>query len=171
MKHLFLLLFSSLILGQSIAQNKLDEKRIKDFRKMEWGKSIDELSTNGELVFIETAKEKDGTHYVLADENLVIGNVLLTNIEYVFSKKDDKFYKVILTGRKADVEQMKFIVDYKYGTHSNENVTDNNVVKEWLVSNVKIMLNDFAYNKFTLVIESDWEAVEAYRKNTNVSDF
>lgn len=171
MKHLFLLLFSSLILGQSVAQNKLDEKRIKDFRKMEWGKSIDELSTNGELVFIETAKEKDGTHYVLADENLVIGNVLLTNIEYVFSKKDDKFYKVILTGRKADVEQMKFIVDYKYGTHSNENVTDNNVVKEWLVSNVKIMLNDFAYNKFTLVIESDWEAVEAYRKNTNVSDF
>lgn len=171
MKHLFLLLFSSLILGQSVAQNKLDEKRIKDFRKMEWGKSIDELSTNGELVFIETAKEKDGTHYVLADENLIIGNVSLTKIEYVFSKKDDKFYKVILTGRKADVEQMKFIVDYKYGTHSNENVTDNNVVKEWLVSNVKIMLNDFAYNKFTLVIESDWEAVEAYRKNTNVSDF
>lgn len=171
MKHLFLLLFSSLILGQSVAQNKLDEKRIKDFRKMEWGKSIDELSTNGELIFIETAKEKDGTHYVLADENLIIGNVSLTKIEYVFSKKDDKFYKVILTGRKADVEQMKFIVDYKYGTHSNENVTDNNVVKEWLVSNVKIMLNDFAYNKFTLVIESDWEAVEAYRKNTNVSDF
>lgn len=171
MKHLFLLLFSSLILGQSVAQNKLDEKRIKDFRKMEWGKSIDELSTNGELVFIETAKEKDGTYYVLADENLIIGNVSLTKIEYVFSKKDDKFYKVILTGRKADVEQMKFIVDYKYGTHSNENVTDNNVVKEWLVSNVKIMLNDFAYNKFTLVIESDWEAVEAYRKNTNVSDF
>lgn len=171
MKHLFLLLFSSLILGQSIAQNKMDEKRIKDFRKMEWGKSIDELSTNGELIFIETVKEKDGTHYVLADENLIIGNISLTKIEYVFSKKDDKFYKVILTGRKADVEQMKFIVDYKYGTHSNENVTDDNVVKEWLVSNVKIMLNDFAYNKFTLVIESDWEAVEAYRKNTSVTDF
>jgi len=148
--------------------------KVEGFRTFKWGQEVSEMKVEEEVanfIKIDTDKEKDGDYYILADENLVVGNILLKKIEYVFSKKDGKFYKVILTGKKDDVDQMSFIVDYKYGDNLNEDKKDNKVIKEWLINNVSIILRDFNLHKFELVIESDWEAAEAFRKNTNVNDF
>jgi len=171
MKQIFILL---LLIGTFSFSNAQNKGKIEGFRSFKWGQEINEMKIDGEVAnFIKTdsEKEKDGDHYILADENLVIGNVLLKQIEYVFSKKDGKFYKVILTGKKEDVEQMTFIVDYKYGNNLNEDKKDDQVIKQWLVDNVTITLKDFNLHKFFLILESDWEAAEAFRKNTNVNDF
>ena len=148
------------------------ENKIEGFRTLKWGDEISNIMINGEVAnFIETEKAKEGTFYILPSDNLMIGNVLLDEIKYVFSKKDDKFFKVSLTGKKEDVEQMKFIVNHKYGEHLNETEKDDKIMRQWIVNNVTITLKDFTFNKFELLIESDWEAAEAYKKNTNVTDF
>ncbi|MGB0885530.1 MAG: hypothetical protein ACPGVH_00360 [Chitinophagales bacterium] len=148
------------------------ENKIEGFRTLKWGDEISNIMINGEVAnFIETEKAKEGTFYILPSDNLMIGNVLLDEIKYVFSKKDDKFFKVSLTGKKEDVEQMKFIVNHKYGEHINETEKDDKIMRQWIVNNVTITLKDFTFNKFELLIESDWEAAEAYKKNTNVTDF
>ncbi len=171
MKNIITLLLSFTILSFAVAQ---EGKKIEGFRSFEWGQEIQEMKVNGEVanfIKIDKEKEKDGDYYVLADENLVIGNVLLKQIEYVFSKKDGKFFKVILEGKKEDVDQMNFIVDYKYGSNLNEDSKDDKVIKEWIINNVTITMQDYKFNKFYLTLESDWEAAEAFRKNTNVNDF
>lgn len=171
MKHILTILLLVGFATATFAQETTKGK-IKGFRTFEWGQILEELTKEGEQPnFIETEKLKDGTYYVLADENLMLGNILLTNINYVFSKKDDKFFKVQLTGKKVDVEQMQFIVNYKYGEHLNEIDKDDKLTKQWIVDDVTISLVDHQYNKFELMIESNWEAVQAFKKNTNVSDF
>lgn len=171
MKYIFTLITILTLSFSSFAQNDAVQK-IKGFRSLEWGQVIEEITVGGEEPnFIQTEKKKDGKYFVLAEENLALGNVLLTGIQYVFSKKDDKFYKVILTGKKEDVEQMNFIIDYKYGDNLNLDEKDGKVVKQWLVDNVTVTLTDFEFNTFELVIESDWEAAEAFKKNTSVTDF
>lgn len=171
MKHILTLLLLVGFASANFAQEDSPTK-IEGFRTFEWGLKLDEMMKDGEQPnFIETEKLKDGTYYVLAEENLMIGNVLLSGINYVFSKKDDKFFKVVLTGKKIDVEQMQFIVDYKYGEHLNETIKDDKVIMQWIVEDVTITLVDHKYNKFELILESNWEAVQAFKKNTNVSDF
>jgi len=172
MKYIIILFLTINIFSYSFAQDA--EKKIEGFRSFEWGQELSEMKVNGEVanfIKIDTDKEKDGDYYILAEENLMIGNILLKNIEYVFSKKDGKFYKVVLTGKKEDVEQMTFIVDYKYGENLNEDKKDDQVIKQWLINNVTITLKDFNLHKFELLLESDWEAAEAFRKNTSVEDF
>lgn len=162
-----ILCFTSTIFAQENETSKID-----GFRTFKWGQILEEMTKDGEQPnFIETEKLKDGAYYILAEENLMIGNVLLSGINYVFSKKDDKFFKVVLTGKKIDVEQMQFIVDYKYGEHVNETERDDKIIMQWIVEDVTITLIDYKYNKFELILESNWEAVQAFKKNTNVSDF
>lgn len=172
MKHIITLFIAISLFATSYAQT--EKAKVEGFRSFKWGEEMSEMKVNGELAnFIKMDKEntKDGDYYILADENLMIGNVRLGSIEYVFSKKDGKFFKVVLTGKKADSEQMNFIVDYKYGENANEDAKDDRVIKEWIINNVTITMKDFTLHKFELILKSDWEAAEAYRKNTNVSDF
>ena len=66
---------------------------------------------------------------------------------------------------------MDFIVDYKYGQHVNEAIDDDKISKQWIVADVTLSLFNFNYNKFEFELLSDWEAAEAYKKNTSVTDF
>ena len=102
---------------------------------------------------------------------MTLGSITLTNIYYVFSEGTNKLYKVLLEGKKADVEQMDFIVDYKYGQHVNEAIDDDKISKQWIIVDVTLSLYNFNYNKFEFELLSDWEAAEAYKKNTSVTDF
>lgn len=171
MKHILTIILLVGFVTAGYAQKDAPNK-IKGFRTFDWGNKLEKLTKDGEQPnFIETEKLKDGTYYILAEENLMLGNVLLSGINYVFSKKDDKFYKVVLTGKKVDVEQMQFIVDYKYGEHLNETEKDDKKIMQWIVDDVTITLIDHKFNKFELILESNWEAVQAFKKNTNVTDF
>lgn len=172
MKHIITLFVAISLFASTNAQT--EKTKVEGFRSFKWGQEMSEIKIDGELanfIKIDKEKETDGDYYILADENLLIGNVLLSSIEYVFSKKDGKFFKVVLKGKKADSEQMNFIVDYKYGKNLNEDIKDDRVIKEWIINNVTISMKDFTLHKFELTLRSDWEKAEAYRKNTNVSDF
>lgn len=165
---LFILVATQLVVAQA------DAERIEGFRDITWGSHVDSVFVNGEQVVFTPAAKVDllngGKFYTIANDDLIIGSINLVNIYYVFSE-DDRLYKVILEGKKADVEQMEFIVDYKYGTNVNEAVDDDKVSKQWIVSDVTLSLYNFNYNKFEFELFSDWEAAEAYRKNTSVMDF
>lgn len=175
MKKIFYAITAILLFSSSAFAQK-EITRIEGFRDLTWGSHLDSIVRDGEpLVFIpqemQDENRKDGNYYKLKNENLLIGNVLLTDIYYVFSKDDNKLFKVLMVGRKSDVAQMEFIVDYKYGAKVNENVMDDQLIKQWIITDVTISLLDFAYNKFELELKSDWQAAAAYVKNTNVKDF
>jgi hypothetical protein len=174
MKQLLTLAFC---LFAALTMNAQTEKqRIEGFRDFKWGAHVDSITRNGEPVKFtkvdrNDAHETDGHYYTIKGDNMMIGNVTLTNVFYVFSKKDQRLFKVLLEGKKADTEQMRFIVDFKYGESVNEGVFDDKILKQWLVRDVYITLREFSFNKFELELRSDWQAAEAYKKNTNVKDF
>lgn len=174
MKHLLLLAFAGLIFMNVNAQSNTE--RIEGFRDFKWGSHVDSIFRDGSKIdFIKfdrkDAQENDGIYYTIKGDNMVIGNVVLSQIYYVFSHKDNRLFKVLMEGKKADTEQMKFIVDHKYGSSVNEGVLDDKVLKQWLIRDVYITLREFSFNKFELELKSDWQAAEAYKKNTNVKDF
>ena len=153
MKYIITLFVAISLFASANAQTKAT--KVEGFRDFKWGEEMSEMKVNGELanfIKMDKEKEKDGDYYILADENLMIGNVLLNSIEYVFSKKDGKFFKVVLTGKKTDAEQMNFIVDYKYGENANEESKDDRVIKEWIIKNVSITMKDFTLHKFELIL-------------------
>lgn len=171
MKKILAVLFIGFTLN-SFAQVK---DRIEGFRDFVWGSHVDSTFLNGSKVFFEPATKVDlingGKFYTLANDDLSIGSVRLTNIYYVFSDDNSKLYKVLLEGKKKDVEEMEFIVDYKYGDHVNEAIDDDKISKQWIIADVTLSLFNFNYNKFEFELKSDWEAAAAYKKNTNVTDF
>ncbi len=172
MKQIITVLFVAML---SFSSAQTDITRIEGFRDLTWGSHVDSIFRDGEKLVFTPATKVDllngGKFYKLQNDNLMLGSILLTNIYYVFSEKNDRLYKVILEGKKADVEQMDFIVDYKYGDHVNEAVDDDKISKQWIVSDVTLSLFNFNYNKFEFELFSDWEAAEAYKKNISVTDF
>ncbi|MCD8528893.1 MAG: hypothetical protein LRY27_02750 [Chitinophagales bacterium] len=168
-----LFVFALLCSSLSFAQGNFD--RIEGFRDINWGSHVDSIYANGQHIVFTPANKVDllngGKYFVINNDNMLLGNLILTNIYYVFSENNNRLYKVILEGKKNDVEQMEFIVDYKYGDHLNEKMDDDKISKQWLVQDVTLSLYNFNYNKFEFELLSDWEAAEAYKKNTNVSDF
>jgi hypothetical protein len=172
MKKILTIVFMA-VLAMSSAQKDLS--RIEGFRDLNWGSHVDSIMRAGNKLVFTPATKVDllngGMFYTLASDNLTIGSLQLSNIYYVFSDKTNRLYKVILEGKKKDVEQMDFIVDYKYGKHVNEAIDDDKISRQWIVADVTLSLFNFNYNKFEFELSSDWEAAEAYKKNTSVNDF
>ncbi len=172
MKQVITLLF---IASMCFVNAQVEQTRIEGFRDFVWGSHVDSIMRDGQKVVFTPADKVDilngGKFYTLNNDQLYIGSVKLSQIYYVFSDKTNKLYKVILEGKKSDVEKMDFIVDYKYGTNVNEAIDDDKVSKQWIVADVTLSLYNFNYNKFEFELVSDWEAAEAYKKNTSVTDF
>jgi hypothetical protein len=167
MKKLVSLLCIALITISAWAQ----ETNVTSFRNMPWGAFRDSMYVKGKK--IEFVKDKSAitkNTYNIANDDMMIGNVKVSRINYTFND-DNRFVKVYIEGGKEETEQMKFILDYKFGTHKNESRVDNVTYKQWLVKDVTFTLGEYDYLKFEVKIESNWQASEAYKKNTSVDDF
>lgn len=176
MKNLFLAISFFMIASGINAQNAEETKSIEGFRDFYWGQHVDSIFREGEKVNFSKVErngvqEQDGNYYVINGENLKIGAIDLTQIYYVFSSKDNRLFKVLIEGRKKDTDQMRFIVDYKYGERVNEAAKDDKVIKQWIIRDVYITLREYTHNKFDLELKSDWQAAQAFKKNTSVEDF
>lgn len=176
MKNLFLAISFFMIASGINAQSSEDVKTIEGFRDFKWGEHVDSIFRDGEKIEFTATKrngeeEKDGSYYTIKGDNMLIGNVVLNQIYYVFSEKDNRLFKVLMEGKKSDTEQMRFIVDYKYGESVNEAAKDDKVIKQWIIRDVYITLKEYSYNKFELELKSDWQAAQAFKKNTSVEDF
>lgn len=149
------------------------ETNVTSFRGMQWGAYRDSLYVKGKkLEFTRDKSSFPGVKnaYMIVGDDMTIGNVKLSRINYIFND-DNRLTKVYLEGPKEQAEQMKFILDYKFGEHKNESKVDNVIYKQWLVKAVTFTLGEYEALKFEVKIESNWQASEAYKKNTTVDDF
>ena len=167
MKKIFSILFFIAFAIGAFAQ----ETNVTSFRNIPWGAFRDFLFVKGKK--IEFVKDKSSlikNAYIIAGDDMTIGNVKLNKLVYLFSD-EGRFIKVYMEGPKDQTEQMKFILDYKFGAFKNESKVDNVAYKQWLVKDVTFTLGEYDYLKFEVKIESNWQASEAYKKNISVDDF
>ena len=147
------------------------DQSITRFRNIPWGSHRDSISVAGvNLEFVKDRNSLIKNSYVVVNDNMTIGNVRLTKVNYIFND-EGRFTKVYVEGLKEDAEQMRFILEYKFGPHKNESRVDNITYKQWIVRDVTFTLGTYDFLKFELKIESNWQASEAYKKNTTVEDF
>lgn len=147
------------------------ETNVTSFRGMAWGAFKDSIVVKGKKVeFVKDKSSLTKNAYTIPNDDMTIGSVKLSKLNYIFDE-DSRFIKIYMEGTKDQTEQMKFILDYKFGEHKNESKVDNVSYKQWLVKNVTFTLGEFDYMKFEVKIESNWQASEAYKKNTTVDDF
>ena len=147
------------------------ETNVSSFRNMQWGAFRDSIFVKGKKVdFVRDKSSLTKNAYMIHNDDMTIGNVKLNKVNYIFND-EGRFVKVYLEGPKEQTDQMKFILDYKFGTFKNESKVDNVAYKQWLVKDVTFTLGEFDYLKFEVKIESNWQASEAYKKNTSVDDF
>jgi hypothetical protein len=167
MKKIVSVLFLVAFAAGAMAQ----ETNVTSFRNMPWGAFRDSMYVKGKKIdFIKDKGSLMKNAYIIANDDMTIGNVKLTKIDYLFND-DNRFTKVYIEGPKEQTDQMKFILDYKFGEHKNESRVDNVSYRQWLVKDVTFTLGEFDYIKFELKIESNWQAAEAYKKNISVDDF
>ncbi|MBS1617052.1 MAG: hypothetical protein JST76_00930 [Bacteroidetes bacterium] len=147
------------------------ETNVTSFRNMPWGAFRDSMYVKDQKIdFVKDKSSLTKNAYIIPNDDMSIGNVKLNKIDYIFND-EGRFVKVYIEGPKEQAEQMRFILDYKFGTFKNESRVDNVSYKQWLVKDVTFTLGEYDYLKFEVKIESNWQASEAYKKNTSVDDF
>jgi hypothetical protein len=169
MKKISFVLLMVAISLSAIAQ----ETNVTSFRNMPWGAYKDSMYVKGRKIeFVRDKSSYPNTKnvYTIPNDDMSIGNVKLNKICYIFND-DNRLTKVYLEGPKDQAEQMKFILEYKFGEHKNESKVDNVTYKQWLVKAVTFTLGEYDALKFEVKIESNWQASEAYKMNTSVDDF
>jgi hypothetical protein len=93
----------------------------------------DSLFVKGKKVeFVKDKSSLIKNAYIIPNDDMTIGNVKLNKVNYIFND-DGRFVKVYLEGPKEQTDQMKFILDYKFGAFKNESKVDNVSYKQWLV--------------------------------------
>lgn len=165
MKHILLSL--TMLLSLSL----FAQDRILDFRDILFGAKLDSIFIKGTK--IDFQKDRNAAlrnAYEIPGDNLFIGNVKLRKINYIFND-ELRFFKVFMLGNKEDVAQIRFILNFKFGEHRNESIVDGIRYQQWIIKDVTFTLAEFDNVKFELVMESNWQASEIYKKNTNVDDF
>ncbi len=165
--------FIMILLAVTIAYSSFGQAdKIPGFRDIEWGSKLDSTYLDGAKVVFESAKTpKDPRAYVIKGDKMSIGNAVLSNVYYTFNE-EGRFYKVTAIGSKKGLTDINFILRHKFGDALSTTSEGGVRMKEWAIGKVRFtLLNPNDSSDFTLLIISDWNAIEAYRKNTSVKDF
>lgn len=148
-----------------------ESQGVLDFRNIFWGSPKDSIWRDGKkLTFVSDRNSLIKNAYFLQNDDLLLGAVKLDKVLYIFND-ENRFYKVFLQGSLDQLEQMKFILTYKFGDYRNESYVDDSHIMQWLVKDVTFTLKEITKSRFELTIESSWQASEDYKKNTSVDDF
>lgn len=165
------LLLAISLLGFAQMGFSAESEAVLNFRKIFWGSQKDSVYRDGKkLDFVKDKTSLIKNAYSLTGDDMTIGAVKLDKILYIFND-ENRFYKVFLQGSVDQVEEMKFILTYKYGDYRNESFVDDSHIMQWLVKDVTFTLKEVAKSRFELTIESNWQASSDYKKNTSVDDF
>ncbi len=172
--RLTLAAFIGVLLGSAVwAQpGQQREAIVPGFRGILWGTHIDSVIVNGEKAqFIKAEDAPIPRAYRLSGDDLTIGAVELDKLYYVFNNKN-RFTKVYMEANKKFLEDMLFILKYKFGPPTDQRDLGHVRLYEWRIDGVNFTLSEFKDRPtFILTIESNWEYVERIRKNVNVPDF
>jgi hypothetical protein len=165
------LLLAISLLGFAHMGFSAESEAVLSFRKIFWGSQKDSVYRDGKkLEFVKDKNSLIKNAYALTGDDMTIGAVKLDKILYIFND-ENRFYRVFLQGSVDQVEEMKFILTYKYGDYRNESFVDDSHIMQWLVKDVTFTLKEISKSRFELTIESNWQASSDYKKNTSVDDF
>lgn len=155
----------------SLGAFSAESDAVLDFRNIFWGVSKDSCFRDGKKIRFEKDRTTllNNAYFIPGDDNN-IGAVTLDKVLYIFND-GGRFYKVFLQGSVDQAEQMKFILNYKFGDFKNQSYVDDSHIMQWLVKDVTFTLKVVEKSRFELTIESSWQASEDYKKNTSVDDF
>ncbi len=149
------------------------EAIVPGFRGILWGTHRDSVVRDGQkVVFVKVEEDAPARNtYVIPGDDLTIGAVELNYLYYIFNDQG-RFVKVYMEANKKFVEDMLFILKYKFGPPSDTRDLGHVRLYEWRIDGVSFTLSEFRDRPiFVLTIESNWEYVERIRKNVNVPDF
>ena len=148
-----------------------ESEAVLSFRKIYWGTPKDSVWRDGKkLEFVKDKNALIKNAYSITGDDMTIGAVKLDKVLYIFND-ENRFFKMFMQGSLDQVEQMKFILTYKYGDYRNESFVDDSHIMQWLVKDVTFTLKEISKSRFELTIESNWQASADYKKNTSVDDF
>jgi hypothetical protein len=169
------LIMKSLLLSLMLSLTNVNTTQAQDdnisFRNINWGVHIDSIyRDNGKVEMIRDKSSLIRNAFYINNDPLFIGNVRLNKVNYIFND-ENRFFRVFIQGPKEDAEQMRFILNYKFGDSKNRSTVDGMKIEQWFIKDVSFTLKEYDHMKFELSIESNWQASDAYRKNTSVDDF
>ncbi len=150
-----------------------EEAIVPGFRGILWGTHRDSIVQNGMRVTMERVEEDAPARntYRIPGDDLTIGAVELNYLYYIFNDQN-RFVKVYMEANKKYIEDMLFILKYKFGPPTETRDLGHVRLYEWRIDGVNFTLSEFRDRPtFILTIESNWEYVERIRKNINVPDF
>lgn len=160
-----------MLLGFAHSGFSAESEEVHGFRKIVWGVNKDSVIRDGKKV--EFVKDKNSlikNAYAIPGDDKTIGSVKLDRVLYLFND-DNRFYQVFLQGSIDQVDEMKFILTYKYGDYKHESFIDDTHIMIWVVKDVTFTLREIAKSRFELTVESNWQADAANQKNKSVDDF
>lgn len=143
-----------------------------DFRDIKWGEHIDSIY-KGEVkvTFVKSTEYGDKNAYIILDDDMNIGTVLLSNIFYIFNE-DDRFVGVIMMGQSKQFGEMRYILINKFGAPHKEDETVSSKKYFWTIDDVRISLsNENISKKFTVDFTSDYDINKSKTINREVDDF
>lgn len=147
------------------------DEKVNDFRDIFWGAAKDSIWRDGQKVeFKRDPNAVQKNVYIIPNDNMNLGAVKLNKVNYIFND-ENRFYKVLLESDIKTYDEIFFILNYKFGDFKNESNVDNVHYIQWLVKDVTFTLAKYENSRVELIIESNWQASEDYKKNTSVSDF
>lgn len=169
MKNLLLLVAFVSFATFSMAQT---QTTVPDFRDISWGTHKDSVVIDGRNInFVEVEEGPDPNSYRIPNDNMKIGTVKLEKLHYIFNG-DGRFKKVFVTAPRQYLEDMEFILGYKFGEPSKVRRLGYVTIKDWKIGDVVFTLSEFSNREFfSLTIESNWEYSAKRRENMNVKDF
>ncbi len=171
--HLLLAVTTGLAtMGLHAQSNPSHEAIVPGFRGILWGTHLDSVIIEGQKArFVKVEDAAFPRAYYLPGDDMTIGAVRLNKLYYIFNK-DSRFTKVYMEANKKFLEDMLFILKYKFGPPSDTRDLGHVRIYEWRIDGVNFTISEFKDRPtFLLTIESNWEYVERIRKNVNVPDF
>jgi hypothetical protein len=143
-----------------------------DFREIKWGSNRDSISIDGQKVTLVKASPRiDTAAYIIPDDNMKIGTVILNSILYYFNT-NQQFIKVKLLGKAEQLSEMKYILTSKYDAPVVNNIVGGTQFVWSNIDEVKVTMTYYTdLDFFTVEFYSDFDINESKRINKSVSDF
>lgn len=146
---------------------------VAGFRHFRWLDKKDSIYHNGEKVqFMFDREASEPNTYYLENEKHSLGSARLSSVSYIFNE-DDKLTKFVLTGPSEYYNDVKFILNNKFGGAKDVNNLGMDMsVTQWEIKDTIIKLSESGGgDTFTIIMETLRDQTESYMKNINVTDF
>lgn len=163
----------SLMTNMRVKDFKVNEGELVGFRGLRWLQKKDEIRMNGEkLTFVLDREAPTPNTYFLPNDVMLIGTARLTGISYIFND-DDKLIEIVITGDIEYYDEMKLILDSKFGKADGTSDFSGSLnINTWSLKASTVKLSTGGDGKgFKLILKTNKGESEDRLLNMNADDF